>query len=102
MNNQSIITIYGRLGKNPELRQTKKCKPFCIFTLAEQVEGQEEPLWHNVVMWEKDSEHWGKVLKRGANVFVRGRISSREFKNKNGEIKKVRELNADSIGFVNM
>lgn len=101
MNNQSTITIYGRLGKNPELRQTKKCKPFCTFTLAEHIESQEEPRWHNVVMWEKDSEYWGKALKKGANVFVRGRIAEREFKNQNGEIKKHRELIADSIGFVN-
>lgn len=101
MNNQLTITIYGRLGRNPELRQTKKCKPFCTFTLAEQIEGQEEPRWHYVVMWGKDSEHWGKVLKKGANVFARGRIEESEFKNQNGEIKKHRELNADSIGFVN-
>ena len=101
MNNQPTISLYGRLGKNPELRQTKKCKPFCTFTLAEKIEGQEEPRWHNIVMWEKDSEHWAKVLKKGANVFVRGRIAEREFKNKNGEIRKRIELNADAIGLVN-
>ena len=67
MNNQLTITIYGRLGKNPELRQTKKSKPFCTFILAEQIEGQEEARWHNIVMWEQDSEHWSKVLKNEAS-----------------------------------
>lgn len=101
MNNQSTITIYGRLGKNPELRQTKKCKPFCTFTLAEKIEGQEEPRWHNIVMWEKDSEHWAKVLKKGANIFVRGRISNREFKTNSGEIRLFSNVNAEDIGFIN-
>ena len=101
MNNQLTITIYGRLGKNPELRQTKKCKPFCTFTLAEQIEGQEEPRWHNIVMWEKDSEHWSKVLKKGANIFVRGRISNREFKTNSGEIRLFSNVNAEDIGFIN-
>lgn len=100
MNNQREITIYGRLGKNPELRQTKKEIPFCVFTLAEQIDGSDTPRWHNIVMWEKESEHWAEVLKKGMSVFVRGRVADREFKNKNGETKKHKEVNADSIGFI--
>lgn len=100
MNNQRETTIYGRLGKNPELRQTKKEKPFCTFTLAEQIDGNDNPRWHNIVMWEKESEHWAKVLKKGMSVFVRGRIADRQFKNENGETKKYKEVNADSIGFI--
>lgn len=100
MNDQREVTIYGRLGKKPELRQTKKDKPFCIFTLAESITNSEEPRWHNVVMWEKESEHWASVLEKGMPVFVRGRILDREFKNKNGEIKKYKEVNADAIGLV--
>ncbi|MFA5584238.1 MAG: single-stranded DNA-binding protein [Bacteriovoracaceae bacterium] len=100
MNYQPTITIYGRLGKNPELRQTKKSEPFCTFTLAEQIEGQEEPRWHNIVMWEQDSEHWSKVLKKGAHVFVRGRIFEKQFKNRDGEVKSFNEISAEAIGFV--
>src|SRR5690606_27663143 len=100
MSDQREITIYGRLGKNPELRQTKKDKPFCTFTLAEPIDGSDAPRWHNVVMWDKESEHWAEVLKKGMSIFVRGRISDKEFKNEKGEIKKYQEVNADSIGFV--
>lgn len=100
MNKESAITIYGRLGKDPELRQTKNNKPFCIFTLAEQIEGEEKPRWHNIAMWEKDSEHWAKVLKKGTQVFVQGRIFEKEFRSKEGEIKKYKELNAEAIGIV--
>jgi single stranded DNA-binding protein len=99
MNNQREITIYGRLGKKPELRLTKKEKPFCCFTLAEQVDGEEAPRWHNVVMWEKEAEHWSNVLNKGTTVFVRGRIVDRECKNDMGELKQYKEINADAIGF---
>lgn len=98
MNHQEK-TIYGRLGKNPILRQTKNDKPFCTFTVAEEVNGENKPRWHNIVMWEKESEHWASVLKKGMSIFVRGRISSREFTNKEGEIKNHIEINADAIGF---
>ena len=91
--NQQERTIYGRLGKNPELRMTKKDKPFCTFTLAEEITGSEGPRWHNVVMWEKDSEHWAKTLKKGAEVFVHGRIKEKVFND-----KAYSEINADAIG----
>jgi|SRR5690554_2446273 len=101
MNNQREVTIYGRLGKKPELRITKKEKPFCIFTLAEQVEGEEAPRWHNIVMWGKEAEHWSSVLNKGTSVFVRGRMFDREYKSDSGELKLYREVNADAIGFTN-
>lgn len=96
MNEKSAITIYGRLGKNPELRQTKNNKPFCIFSLAEQVEGQDKPRWHNVVMWEKDSEHWAKVLMKGSSVMVRGQMNERVYNN-----RQYLEINAEAIGLSN-
>lgn len=101
MNNQKEVTIYGRLGKKPELRRTKKEKPFCIFTLAEQVDGEENPRWHNVVMWGTEAEHWYNVLNKGVSVFVRGRIVDHEYKNNSGELKQYKEINADAIGFTN-
>lgn len=95
--NQQERTIYGRLGKNPELRMTKKDKPYCTFTLAEENAGNEEPRWHNVVMWEKDSEHWAKSLKKGAEVFVHGRIQEKVFND-----KAYSEVNADAIGLTRL
>lgn len=90
------VTIYGRLGKNPELRRTKREKSFCTFTLAEQVKGEENPRWHNIVMWEKECEHWAKILRKGNPVIVRGRVVERVFKD-----RPYVEVNADAIGFTN-
>lgn len=90
------VTIYGRLGKNPELRRTKREKSFCTFTLAEQVEGEENPRWHYIVMWERESEHWAKILKKGTAVIVRGHVVERAFKD-----RTYVEVNADAIGITN-
>ena len=93
--NHKEITIYGRLGKNPELRQTKMDRPFCTFTLVGEVYGEDKPRWHNIVMWEKESEHWAKVLRKDATIFVRGRVQEKSFNE-----KSYLEINADAIGFV--
>jgi len=97
MNDQNI-KIYGRLGKNPELRRSKNNKSFCTFSIAEEVPGEKTPRWHNIVIWEKDSEHWAKTLKKGTGVFVQGRMKVREFRTQNGEIKIYREINAQELG----
>tara|TARA_R110002049_G_scaffold309045_1_gene516142 strand:+ start:786 stop:1094 length:309 start_codon:yes stop_codon:yes gene_type:complete len=99
MNHQER-TIYGRLGKNPVLRQTKKNKPFCTFTLAEEIHGEDSPRWHNIVMWEKEAEHWANVLKKGTAVFVRGRIVEKHFKTDSGKLRSYKEVNADALGIV--
>lgn len=102
MDKQQKITVYGHLGKKPELRQTKRATPFCTFTIAEHAQDAEAPRWHNIVMWDKDSKHWAKVLDKGSPVFVQGHMVEKEFKNELGEVKKYREINADAIGFVTL
>lgn len=98
--NQQSRTIYGRLGKNPVLRQTKMNKPFCTFTLAEEVQGEDKPRWYNIVMWEKEAEHWANVLKKGSAIFVHGRMTEKQFKTKSGELRNFSEINADSVGII--
>jgi len=102
MNHANEITIYGRLGKNPELRLSKKSEAFCTFSVAEPIDGQDQPRWHNVVIWGKQAEHWAEVLKKGASVFVRGQKREREFTNSKGEQKLYQEVKADAVGFTNL
>ena len=98
MNNQEHITIFGRLGKKPELTYTKKLEAVCQFTLAEKVIGSDVPKWHRVVLWGKLAEHCSVILRKGVPVFVHGRIKEREFKNFEGETRRYRELNGDNLG----
>lgn len=94
------VLIYGRLGKCPELKYTKKSEPVCFFTLADNANSSTEPNWHNVIVWGKQAEQCQVFLKKGSPVFVRGRIVERSFKSKSGEIKSFKELNADYVGII--
>lgn len=97
MTEQKII--FGRPGKNPELKYTKEKEPVCFFSIAEQLEGQDKPHWHNVVVWGKQAEFCSVQLKKGSLIFVRGRKREWNFKNAQGEKKQLQELKADAIGF---
>lgn len=102
MNHPNEITIYGRLGRDPELRYTKKQEPLCTFSVAENVEGQDKPNWHNIIVWGKEAEHWASNLKKGTSVFVRGRKNEREFTNDKGIKKLYQEVKAEAIGFTGL
>ncbi len=99
MNSQKQILIYGRLGKEPELKYTPKQTPVCHLAIAEDVEGQEKPNWHKVIVWGKQAETCKVMLQKGGAIFVRGRVSEKEFKNEAGEIKRYREVSADKVGY---
>lgn len=101
MNGDVSIIIFGRLGRNPELKYTQKQEPVCHLAVAEQIEGLERPEWHKVVVWGKQAEQCNLYLHKGASVFVRGRKLLREFTTKEGTKKEYQEIKAEIIGFPN-
>jgi single-strand DNA-binding protein len=99
MDGKNHILISGRLGQNPDLKYTRRQEPVCYFSVAEKVKGSDKPLWHKVIVWGRQAEGCKAILSKGTEVFVRGRIFDREFKNEKGELKKYKEVNADLVGF---
>lgn len=100
MDNQRQILIFGRLGKEPELKYTPKQTPVCNLDVAEDVDGQEKPNWHKVIVWGKQAELCKVMLKKGSTVFVRGHFNVKEFTTQNGEMRKYEEMKASSVGVV--
>ncbi len=92
------ILIHGRLGQNPDLRYTKKQEPVCIFSVAENISGQEDPLWHRVVVWGRQAELCSTQLDKGSAVFVRGQKITRSYVDKEGQQKGVEEIQAQMVG----
>jgi single-strand DNA-binding protein len=99
MNEVNRVLLAGRLGQNPDLKYTKKGEAICIFSIAENVAGIDQPRWHKVVSWGKLAEASSVHLRQGNLVFVQGRKLTREYQNTSGEIRKTEEFKADLIGF---
>ena len=95
---KNTILICGRLGKNPELKYTKNQEAVCVFTVAENIDQQDKPNWHRVIVWGRQAESCSVHLKKGSSVFVQGRNFEKEFTNNEGIKKKYIELKAESIG----
>ena len=64
----------GRVGVDPQLRETNEGVSYCRFRLAVD-QGKEEPLWLSVVAWRTLATQTEKYVKKGSLVLVSGRLS---------------------------
>src|SRR5215471_13330967 len=80
------VILVGRLGRDPETRFTGSGQQVCNFTLATDEtfkdrsgERQKRTEWHRIVLWGKLAEIAQQYLKRGALVYIEGRIQTRQW-----------------------
>jgi single-strand DNA-binding protein len=83
------VLLIGHLGKDPEVRYMTNGEAVANVSLAtseswKDKEGkkQEKTDWHNIVMYRRLAEIAGEYLKKGALIYVEGRIQTRKFPDK--------------------
>ena len=97
------VMLIGNLGKDSETRFTTNNTAVTSFSLAttRSYKGKEgnwenETTWHNIVAWSL-SDYYREVLKKGAKVYIEGRISKRDYTDKDGVKKYVSEVVCERI-----
>ncbi|MDM7202656.1 MAG: single-stranded DNA-binding protein [Thermodesulfobacteriaceae bacterium] len=92
------LIIVGRLGADPEIRYTLDGKPVATFRVAtnevyikngEKVTVTE---WHRLVAFGRLAEICGEYLYKGSRVFVEGKIRTRKFEDKQGQVRYITEI----------
>lgn len=80
------VQLTGRLGKDPEVRQTPQGNVVTQFTVASNrrwrtADGNEQTdtEWFNVVAWNKLGEICGDYLRKGSRVYIEGRLQTRSW-----------------------
>lgn len=97
MNNVSIV---GRLGRDPELRQTAGGTPVANMGLAVDGRGDDDVSWIDVVLFGKSAEAAAKHLSKGRRVGVQGRLQQRRWETKDGGKRSTVEVVASAWFFL--
>jgi len=92
LNRHSII---GRLGRDPEVKQTQSGDTVCNLSVATTEswkdkatgEKKEKTEWHRVVVWPPSSDYVEKYGAKGRLVFVEGPVQTRSWEDKSGNKK---------------
>ncbi len=104
--NKAILV--GNLGRDPEVRYLPSGQTVANFTLATSDSytdrsgtRQDRTEWHNIVVFGKQAEMCGQYLKKGRQVYVEGRIQTRQYDAKDGSGKRYRtEIIAQRVQFL--
>lgn len=93
------IVIQGRFTRDPELRYTQKNDPVVSFTIACDPDYGDKTEFINVSAWKQTAEFVSKYFKKGMLCLVSGRLTIREWNEKDGNKRKNAEIIADRVYF---
>ena len=101
------VILVGFLGKDPEIRTFESGIKKATFSLAtteyrrdkdgNRVEMTE---WHNIVMWRNLAELAEKYLAKGRQIYLEGRLRTRNWDDANGIRHYFTEVEANSFTFL--
>lgn len=101
------VKLIGRLGQDPEVRTLENNNKVANFRLATNFvytdkEGnqKENTDWHSIVAWGNLAALCEKYLKKGREVAIDGRLTYREWEDKNGAKHNSAEIVANEIMFI--
>jgi single-strand DNA-binding protein len=104
--NKAILV--GRLGRDPEVRVTGGGQSVASFSIAtnekwkdkQSGEWKERTEWHNITVWGKLAELCRDYLSKGSQVYVEGRLQTREYEDKDKIKRRTTEIVADEVVFL--
>lgn len=94
MNN---ITVAGQLGKDAEIRVIPSGESVVSFSVADSQGKDKSAIWWRCSMFGKRGEALAQYLVKGQAVTVSGRITEREYTDKEGNEKRTMELNVSDV-----
>ena len=99
--------LIGNLGAPPELRYTPGGQAVANFRIAtnekwtdKSGQAQERTEWHRIVVWGKLAELCNQYLVKGRQVFVEGRLQTREWMDKENHKNYTTEVVAQQVTFL--
>ncbi|MDA9168380.1 single-stranded DNA-binding protein [Pelagibacteraceae bacterium] len=90
------VLLIGRLGADPEIKQTQGGKGFASLSVATSEswkdknsgEKKEKTEWHRVVIFNEGLVNVVKqYLKKGAQIYVEGQLTTNKYTDNNGQEK---------------
>ncbi|MDE3135746.1 MAG: single-stranded DNA-binding protein [Acidobacteriota bacterium] len=97
------VILIGNAGQDAEVRATSSGKTVANFSLAinrpfREGNGDRQKVeWVHCVAWNKQAEIAGKMITKGKQVFVEGRLQTRQFEDRQGTTRTVTEVVVTSL-----
>ena len=104
MGSVNKVILVGNLGRDAEKRYTPGGAAVATINMAttedwndKAGQKQEKTEWHRVVIWGKTAESLTDYLTKGKQIYVEGRLQTRQWDDKDGIKRYTTEIRADRI-----
>ena len=104
MGSVNKVILVGNLGRDAELRYTPGGAAVATINMAttevwndKAGQRQEKTEWHRVVLWGKPAESLTEYLTKGKQIYVEGRLQTRQWDDKDGNKRYTTEIRGDKI-----
>ena len=98
------VQLIGNLGAAPEVKNLDNGNKMARFTVAtsdnytnKKGEKVSETQWHNIVIWGKLADVAEKFLEKGSQVVIDGKLTTRNYTDKEGVKKYFTEIVANEL-----
>lgn len=97
----NVVTLVGRLGRDPDNRTTASGTAVCNLSLATNRRSKDkETDWHRIVVWGRAAEVAGQYLRKGSEAAVTGQLQYRSWTDKDGNKKQSAEIHCHQIDLI--
>ena len=104
MGSVNKVILVGNLGRDAELRYTPGGAAVATINMATTEvwndkggQRQEKTEWHRIVLWGKSAESLAEYLTKGKQIYVEGRLQTRQWDDKDGNKRYTTEIRGDRI-----
>lgn len=99
------VTILGRLGADPDSRVMPNGDPVVRISVATSEEWTDKQTgekkqnteWHSIIAFRKLAEIMSKYLKKGSQVYIKGKLRTRKWQAQDGTDRYTTEIIADKL-----
>jgi single-strand DNA-binding protein len=104
MGSVNKVILVGNLGRDIELRYTSGGAAVATLNLAttevwndRNNQRQEKTEWHRVIVWGKQAESLQEYLTKGKQIYVEGRLQTRQWDDKDGNKRYTTEIKTNRV-----
>lgn len=98
------VQLIGNLGNDPQFTQLDNGNALAKFSIAtnetymnKKGEKVVDTQWHNVIAWGKTAEIAQKILKKGNEVVIEGKLMNRSYEDDKGVKRYITEVQASEL-----
>ena len=99
------VILIGNLGKDPEVRRLDNGVMVATFPLAtseayiDKSTGDKKEVtdWHDIVLWRGLAEVAEKYIRKGAKIYIEGKLKKRSWQDRDGNMRYATEVVAEDL-----